>query len=107
MKTEFGGCLHFEKSLSKNGGYYDKYSSHLIDVDSGRSALQYIVENFDIKRIWLPVYNCPLVGQRISEISDIEICWYNLRNDFYPDITNEQFLLEIACCGLITVSHAE
>ena len=43
--------------------------------------------------IWLPVYNCPLVGQRISEISDIEICWYNLRNDFYPDITNEQFLL--------------
>lgn len=93
MKTEFGGCLHFEKSLSKKGGYYDKYSSHLIDVDSGRSALQYIVENFDIKRIWLPVYNCPQVGQRISEISDIEICWYNLRNDFYPDITNEQFLL--------------
>lgn len=90
--SEFGGCLHFEKPYLKNGGFYNKYSDYRIDVDSGRSALQYIIERYRYKRIWLPVYNCPLVGQRISAISDIKICWYNLKDDFYPDIINNQFL---------------
>lgn len=105
-KSEFGGCLHFERSLKGTVGYYDKYKDHCVDVDSGRSALQYIVENFNFKRIWLPVYNCPLVGQRISEVSDIEICWYNLREDFYPDVDkyglhNRDCLLWVNYCGVM------
>ena len=108
MQEEFGGCLHFEIP-QVIGGYYDRYKDHLVNVDSGRSALQYILETFNYKRIWLPVYNCPLVGQRINEVSDIEICWYNIRPDFLPDIDMFEFdygdcLLWVNYCGVMTQS---
>ncbi len=106
MREEYGGCLHFEIPQGI-GGYYDRYKDHLVNVDSGRSALQYILETFNYKRIWLPVYNCPLVGQRINEVSDIEICWYNIRPNFLPDIDTYKFdygdcLLWVNYCGVMT-----
>ena len=85
---EYGGCLHFEIN-KKNSGYYAEYESSMIDVDCGRSALQYILENYRFQRIWLPIYNCPTVEKRIKEISDIEICWYNINNLFLPDLEIE------------------
>lgn len=106
---EYGGCLHFELGMSITDGYFKKYNNQRIDVDSGRSALQYIIENYNFKRIWLPVYNCPLVGKRISEVGDIEIKWYNLENDFSPQISNERFcvgdaLLWVNYCGIMPAS---
>lgn len=111
MKEEYGGCLHFETSVNR-GGYYEKYNDHLIDVDSGRSALQYIIENYGFRRIWLPVYNCPLVEQRIRAVSDIEICWYNLREDFFPDLDRRVLkvgdcLLWVNYCGVMAQKTIE
>lgn len=108
MREEYGGCLHFEIPQAV-GGYYDRYKYHMVNVDSGRSALQYILENFNYKRIWLPVYNCPLVEQRISEISNIEVCWYNIQSNFLPDIDMHEFnngdcLLWVNYCGVMSQS---
>lgn len=109
---EYGGCLHFDPLLLPAiGGYYDSYSKNKIDVDSGRAAIQWILENTvskraRIKRIWLPVYNCPLVEQRIRRISDLEVCWYNLKDDLFPKISEaelgeEDILLWINYCGVV------
>ena len=101
---EYGGCLHFETGCGME--YYHEFADHKVDVDSGRSALQYIIDNFDFKRIWMPIYNCPLVHKRIREMSDIEICWYNINENFFPSIDFNEFMsgdvmLWINYCGVM------
>lgn len=104
---EYGGCLYFELLNHKNGDeYYHKYTKNKVDVDSGRSALQFVLERFKFKRIWLPVYNCPLVGKRVSEVSNIQIVWYNLNEDFTPSVDGANFvdgdaLLWVNYCGVM------
>lgn len=86
---EYGGCLHFElNNVGKD--YYNGYSDNRIDVDSGRSALQYILNKFKIMRIWLPIYNCPTVAQRVVEVSRVSIEWYNISAQFKPIIDYKQ-----------------
>lgn len=85
---EYGGCLNIE--IGRCGrDFYHRYNENRVDVDSGRSGLQYIIENYDYKRIWLPVYNCPLVEKRIHEVSTIEIVWYNIDPTFKPMVNIE------------------
>ena len=84
IMKEYGGCLNFEFQTKNINDYWDKYRNNKIDVDSGRSALQYIIENYNTNRIWLPVYNCPLVGKRIEKISKIDIIWYNIDSLLLP-----------------------
>lgn len=102
---EYGGCLNIEiGSLGRD--YYYSYKENRVDVDSGRSGLQYIIENYGYKRIWLPVYNCPLVEKRIREVSTIEIVWYNIDSRFKPivDIKALQegdILLWVNYCGIM------
>lgn len=105
---EFGGCLYLEMftRYCREGEYYKRYKSNKVDVDSGRSAIQYILESNKYKRIWLPVYNCPLVFQRIKRISNIEIRWYNLNEDFTPQIADKNIrkgdlLLWVNYCGVM------
>lgn len=105
---EYGGCLHFEPLVKKgiSSGYYDKYTDKKIDVDSGRSAIQCILEMKQFNRIWLPVYNCPLVFKRIFTVSDIEINWYNLNSDFTPHVSEDELrqgdvLLWVNYCGVM------
>lgn len=102
---EYGGCLHFELNYSKSE-YYSEYDEHKIDIDCGRSGLQYIINKFQYKRIWLPVYNCPLVAKRISEVSDIDIHWYNINEYFIPQINIKDFvmgdaILWVNYCGVM------
>lgn len=104
---EYGGCLHFELMNNNDGEeYYREYDRNKVDVDSGRSALQFILEKFNFRRIWLPVYNCPLVGKRILEVSNAEIGWYNISGDFLPQLDGLKFvngdaLLYVNYCGVM------
>ena len=91
IKEEYGGCLYFEYRKGMKC-FYDEFENIKIDVDSGRSALQYILENYKFKRIWLPIYNCPLVAARIISVSTIKICWYNLNESFRPMINKNKFI---------------
>lgn len=104
-QKEYGGCLYFETSID-NKEYYSAWDKCKIDVDSGRSALQFILENYNFKRIWLPVYNCPLVGKRIEQNPRIEICWYNIDDNFRPIIDKTRLLqgdclLWVNYCGVM------
>lgn len=102
---EYGGCLYFEFTTGKQD-YYGNYLKHRVDVDSGRSALQYVLEAYKIRRIWLPVYNCPLVGKRVENIGKIEIKWYNIDSRFRPCVDfammleNDAFLW-VNYCGVM------
>lgn len=106
-RSEYGGCLYFETPSLKLGGWFSDYKDHKIDVDCGRSAIQYILTKFNYERIFLPVYNCPLVAERIKEASNVEIHWYNINEDFMPDISINSFcegdiLLWVNYCGVMT-----
>ena len=106
IMKEYGGCLNFEFQTKNINDYWDKYRNNKIDVDSGRSALQYIIENYNINRIWLPVYNCPLVGKRIEKISKIDIIWYNIDSLFRPsidlnDLHEGDAILWVNYCGVM------
>lgn len=84
---EYGGCLHLELPYGKD--YFSKYEGK-VELDSGRSALQYIIGIKDYKRIWLPLYNCPLVTKRLEPM-DIDIVYYNINNDFRPQVNPAEF----------------
>lgn len=106
--NEYGGCLYFEPLMhgGDNKGYWDKYNPNKVDVDSGRSAIQYILEKGGYKKIWLPIYNCPLVESRIVSTTNIEIKWYNLNCDFSPQIDetelqDEDIILWVNYCGVM------
>lgn len=78
-----GGCLYFEGCNLSGKAYYEEYDR--VDVDCGRSAIQYILETEKKKRIWLPVFNCPLVEKRILKaFPSIQIKYYNIDADFNP-----------------------
>lgn len=83
---EFGGCLHFETMLSdkSNGQYYEHFENNKVDLDCGRSAIQYILSNIEFNNLWLPVYNCPLVADRIKTVFRINIKFYNINEEFFP-----------------------
>lgn len=104
---KFGGCLWFDSGL-RNQDYYGNYKNNRLEVDSGRSAIQFMIEKYGYKRIWLPVYNCPLVYERIRRVCDIEVLFYNLKEDFSPDVSVESFqkkdlLLWVNYCGVMYV----
>lgn len=105
---EYGGCLYFELLMeTENKDYFQEYTDNRIDVDSGRSAIQWILEEGNFDRIWLPVYNCPLVEKRIVENCNVEICWYNLDEKFLPklncgSIRERDVLLWVNYCGVMS-----
>lgn len=107
--SEYGGCLNFEliNNGCNNAAFYDEYNEKKVDVDSGRSAIQFILQNFNFKRIWLPVYNCPLVEKRIIETTDVKIKWYNINSKFEPVIEKSELLegdvlLWVNYCGVMS-----
>ena len=104
-RAEYGGCLWFELGYPGKD-YYDSYRDKRIEVDCGRSAIQYLLEKNGYKRVWLPVYNCPLVYERIHRTSSVEVVFYNIREDFYPDINCKELqkgdvLLWVNYCGVM------
>ena len=66
--------------------YYDLKNSNFIELDCGRSAIQYIIEVGNYKRVWIPAYNCPSVFNRLSTVSSLSIMFYNINSSFLPDI---------------------
>lgn len=89
IEKEYGGCLHFELNKGKSG-IFDIPGFSKIELDSGRSALQYLCGIDRYKRIWLPLYNCPLVTKRL-ENTNIQIIYYHICEDFCPRVDTADF----------------
>ena len=90
MQSQWGGNLHFEGCLSDKTSYYDGYDR--VDVDCGRSAIQYIAEIENKKNIFLPIYDCPLVNKRMEDAflkQGVNIHYYNMTENFKPTLPEE------------------
>ena len=81
--TEYGGCLWFESNKRER--------SDTIELDCGRSAIQYIINTNNYQRVWIPIFNCPSVFRRINNGCSVSICDYNIDRDFLPIIEKEKF----------------
>lgn len=84
---EYGGCLELETTISKS--YFEEFNN-LIEFDCARSAIQYIIREKKYSRVWLPVYNCPSVYNRLKKDGINNISLYNINDSFKPEITIDQ-----------------
>lgn len=77
MNREIGGYLSLENIYKKE--YYDK----LIDFNSSRNALRFIISERKIKKIYIPVMNCDVVMKACLK-ENVKILFYNINNEFFP-----------------------
>lgn len=78
MVKEIGGYIELEL---KEGKQYHKGS---IALNSGRNAILYAIQAYNITKIHLPYYTCPVVIDAIKE-NGYEIIYYNIDKNFMPD----------------------
>ena len=80
---EYGGYLPFE--LRKGKDYFsDQYS--VLKLNSGRAALAAAVKESNIKKIWIPYYNCNVVYKMLSQYCNC--MFYYLDKEMNPIIDN-------------------
>ena len=74
---EIGGYMELE---SYGAATYHKGS---VLLNSGRNALKYIIRAYDIKKLFIPYYTCPVVWEVVKEES-CELLFYDINSDFMP-----------------------
>lgn len=75
---EIGGYFSLECG---NTSFYHKSG---VFLNSARNALRYIIRAYNITKIALPYYTCPVVWQAVKD-EDCQIIPYDLNDDFLPD----------------------
>jgi len=79
MEKEYGGYLPIE--LSNNSEYYN--SKNVMRFNCARSAIKYVLIQYDYSCIYLPVYMCESVRDAIKMLG-VEIKYYNIGENFEP-----------------------
>lgn len=74
---EIGGYFEFETF------HGEPFHANAIPLDCARSALVYLAELRDIKRIWLPDYMCSVIPETCSSIGIVP-CVYSVGTEFQP-----------------------
>lgn len=79
LSKEYGGYFELECGRSNpfhQGGVY---------LNSARNALRYIIRAYNIKKIALPSYTCPVVWHAVQE-EGCHVTFYNVTPDLCPDL---------------------
>lgn len=104
---EYGGYLSLELPFFKE--YYessDKYN--VVSLNSGRSALMYIVKIKKIKEIWCPYYICESVIDALKK-ENVKINFYYLSKNLIPKnlnkIKKEEFILWVNYFGMTSTEN--
>ena len=79
---EFGGYIEFE--YFHGNEYHDK----AIKLNCGRNCLAYLIEAYDIKKIYLPYFLCSSVTEVCKKYT-IQIEYYNITHNFVPVLPKE------------------
>ncbi|WP_167956015.1 hypothetical protein [Anaerosporobacter faecicola] len=79
MVNEYGGYLPIE--LMNNSEYY--IGKNVKRFNCARSAILYVLINYDYNCIYLPIYMCESVRDSIQKYN-IEIRYYNIDENFEP-----------------------
>lgn len=97
---EIGGPFAIELP-AKSGEFYQEYEKRLIRLESGRSCYEYAVLHAKPKALWLPVYNCSSVEQRIQSSLlkkyGLKVNFYNIDETFTPLIPTPTSRDEMVC----------
>lgn len=65
------------------------YHSNGVFLNSARNALRYIIRAYNITKISLPYYTCPVVWQVVKD-ENCQIIPYDLNDNFMPDVFLEK-----------------
>lgn len=79
MMREIGGYIEIEKNRG------ELFHDGAVCLNSGRSCLEYLIDVYNIKTIWLPKLNCDTVALRCKEKS-VSVYTYSVNLDFSFDI---------------------
>jgi len=99
------------------GGYFEMETNNFgsifhekaIAVNSGRNALELILRNLNINKIYIPYYICDVVLEPIKKIG-IDYTLYHLDNKFYPlvdSIKKKEALLYVNYFGIFSQNVRE
>lgn len=77
----YGGFLPLE--LGQNEEYFLNYSTNIVKLNSGRSALKYILLIEKPKKIYIPLYICESIIE-VIKISGVEFEYYKIDSEFMP-----------------------
>lgn len=77
-KNEIGGYI--ELALPENIRHYHKGA---IAVNSGRSALRYIIRAYSIKDIWVPYFTCHVIWDVLKD-ENCNLKFYHIDKDMMP-----------------------
>ena len=96
---EIGGYFGLEELI--NNPYY----KNMIEINTGRNALIYLVKARNIERIYLPYYLCDSVSN-VLDINSIKYSFYNIDKNFMPifeqDLLENEFIYIVNYYGQIT-----
>ena len=79
---EIGGYIELEYSHGK------EYYEDAIALNCGRNALAYLIEAYDIKKIYLPYFLCSSVKDTCIK-NNVEISFYHIDENFRPIIPSD------------------
>ena len=79
---EIGGYLEFEHYFGQ------EYHTDCIKLNTARNALKYLIEARDIKKIWLPKWNCSAILETCKE-QGLEVGFFDLDEAFLPVLPSE------------------
>lgn len=97
---EIGGFFEFDLSNSNQFPYPSAIRYH-----SARSAFYDLLKNTQVKKIWMPKFICDSMLDPL-DLLDIEVCFYNLKKDFTPELPetlkHDEYLLYVNYFGVCT-----
>ena len=82
-KKEIGGYIELELPRIDVSGY-KKIIDSKIAINSGRNGIRYIIKAYDIKKLYVPFYTCPVVWEAIEQ-EKVELLFYSINDRLLPD----------------------
>jgi hypothetical protein len=91
---------YFELELRQHGSLFH---NNAIALNSGRNAFAYIIESLAVKKVYLPLYICPVMLQPLQQLQ-IDYAFYSINEDLEPDqnfaVGGDECILYINYFGL-------
>lgn len=87
--------------MKEIGGYFgielekkSEYHKDAVRVNSARSGLLYLIDAFDIRKIRIPKYTCPVVWETLED-KGCELLYYDIDENMLPtcDFDNDDYIL--------------
>lgn len=80
---EIGGYIELELPKIDGGGYRSIVNSK-IAINSARNGIRYIIKAYNIKKLYVPYYTCPVVWEAIEQ-ENVELLFYCISDRLIPD----------------------